>query len=63
MCVNCTKSYTSKENLQKHHGYEKVKVGGKLVKNKCFNAKSRNYGTSEKKEKMFKKSKIHISFI
>ena len=60
MCVNCTKSYTSKENLQKHYGYEKVKVDGKLVKNKCFNSKSSNYGTSEKEKKKCLKNQKSI---
>ena len=51
MCVNCTKSYTSKENLQKHYGYEKVKVDGKLVKIKCFIAKA-GFMDHQKKRKI-----------
>ena len=51
MYVNCPKSYTTKKNLEKHYGYEKVKVDGKLVKIKCFIAKA-GFMDHQKKRKI-----------
>ena len=48
ICVNCSKSYTRKEKLDNHYELKKVKgTNGRLIPNKCFKSKTRNYGATK----------------
>ena len=61
-CLGCSKSYTRKSKLLEHFELPQVKNKGVLVKNKCFQSKERNYGTSEREVAFLKKQKSIASF-
>ena len=61
-CLGCSKSYTRKSKLLEHFELPQVKNKGVLVKNKCFQSKDRNYGTSEREVAFLKKQKSIASF-
>ena len=61
-CLGCSKTYTRKSKLLEHYELPKVKNKGVLVKNKCFQSKTRNYGTSQREVALLKRQKSIVSF-
>ena len=63
ICVNCSKSYTRKEKLDNHYELKKVKgTNGRLIPNKCFKSKTRNYRATKNEVKLLSSQQSILSF-